>query len=672
MIIHEETEQLILKLLTESGLDNSYNAVGETKFTKTDGSEFYIQHIIQEYADTKKIPFPVAQSYFQQMMDKSIESMKPSLTINATMIDNVAESTAFNLLEEIETDTVEFSKRTFNELFQALKSDVPEFYPLSNMFEPKRIEPKIFFSPDPLYPEFNGVDTAACSPTAQLIFNVPFMKKLIKFAEVKGIVADPTKGHSSKYESQGGPIPDSYQYLEFLILHEIMHYANGDFFYEKALDLQGKLVNYVGDFVTNYSLVKSGYAQLPMGLFNDAINYDRQNSYQEMYDIVKAEMDKLSDQQKNDMQDEMDNQADDMPADGEGQDPNEKQKQQQKQQQKQDGDSQDGDSQDGSGSGDDKEKTPEEKKKDAEAAKQRAEDQKKKDEIFKKIDESHKTNQKKQAAAASKDKPKKADMPSMSDIMQDIESGGNNGGELSADGNPYELPEKKYTPKMNWKKLLKKMIPSGTVHDETYVKPSRRTTSSMVTVAQTGVGVVKPGTKENPSDKRGLCFVLDESGSTMDKIGEMKQSIIKLIEKNAKDLNGEMYFMKFSNDVHFFKIDLKKKKYGRIVNYNEFITKGRIDVKCTKNMADLFKSSYGGGTNFDSNIANIVLKLKTKLNFNTIIFSDTDIAYGQNAKTLKSVYKQLGPKAFALIGCDHNDYVAFAKLLGDKNNITHF
>jgi len=240
------------------------------------------------------------------------------------------------------------------------------------------------------------------------------------------------------------------------------------------------------------------------------------------------------------------------------------------------------------------------------------------------------------------------------------------------DGNPYELAERSYTPKLNWKQLLKKMVPSGTTKDETYSKPSRRSTSSMVTVAQTGVGVVKPGTKENPSDKKGLCFVLDESGSTMDKIGEMKASILKLMEKHSKQLNGTMYMIKFSNDVHFFKIDLKKMKYGRIINYNDFINTGRIDVKCTKNARDLFKSTYGGGTELDSKVANIVKKLKTKLNFNTILFSDSDVAYGSNAETLKSMYKQLGTKSFALIGCDNDDYKAFADLLGDKNNITHF
>jgi hypothetical protein len=256
--------------------------------------------------------------------------------------------------------------------------------------------------------------------------------------------------------------------------------------------------------------------------------------------------------------------------------------------------------------------------------------------------------------------------------IADMMSGQNNGtGNNSADGNPYAMDERQYTPKMNWKQLIKKFVPSGTVQNETYSKPSRRTTSSMVTVAQTGAGVVKPGMKEEDSDKKGLCFVLDNSGSTMGAIGEMQNDIMNLMKKHAKQLNGIMYVIKFSNDVHYFKVDVKKKKYGRITDIQEFVKTGKSDAKCDKPVSTLFKSTYGGGTELTSKVTNAVKTLKQKMNFNTILFSDTDIAYGENAKTLKSLYKIMGPKSFALIGCDKNDYKAFVDILGDKKNITH-
>ena len=732
MDLMREIEMIGSKYLAEAGLDYSHNKLGETVFTKTDGSEFYIQKIIQDYADAKKITKAKAQAKFDSMVAASLSKMKKSPKINGTMMDNIAESVAFELLEEMEMKDVKFEKRVFQELFQEVKSENPDFYPLSNAFEPKRVEPRIYYTPDPLTPEFSSIETAACTTDAKLIFNTPFMEKLMKFAQIKGIKADPTKLHGKKYESQGGNIPDAYLYCEFVLMHEIMHYANGDFFFEKAYNLNGNIVNYVGDFVSNYNLVKNGYAQLPIGLFNDEINYDRYSSYQQMYDVVEKELKKLSNKDQENMIDQLNKMGDEMAQDGEGADPEQGQNQGQPQDgqgqpqdgqgQPQDGqgsgsgsrdgeqsDSEKGEDGQGSGSGDgdsdkkdgqgsgDGQKTAEQKKKEEEEATARAKAReeaenngetsgkapidppngKKKGKIPDSIDKAIKANQESQSEAQSdtsrKTKtgmnPNAAKPGDLADMM----AGNNNGGNgLSDDGNPYELPERQYKPKLNWKQLLKKMVPSGTDKDETYTKPSRRTTSSMVSIAQTGSGVVKPGTKDTPSDKKGLCFVLDESGSTMDKIGEMKASILKLMEKNSKQLNGTMYMIKFSNDIHFFKIDLKKMKYGRIVNYNEFINTGKIDVKCTKNARDLFKSTYGGGTELNSKIANIVKKLKTKLNFNSIIFSDSDIAYGSNAETLKQIYKELGTKSFALIGTDITDYKAFADLLGDKQNITHF
>lgn len=749
------------KFLAEAGLDYGHKASGEIKFEKTDGSEFHIQSIIEQFADLKKISKDEAKAYFDAKVDEIVKNMEKSPKLNGTMIQNAAETVAFEMAEELPMEDVKFDKRVFADLFNYVKAEVPEFYPLSNVFETKRIEPTLAFTPDPLTPEYRGVTTAACTPTAVLIFNVPFMEKLMKYASIKGIKANPNKLHGKKYQSQGGDIPDTYQYAEFVLLHEIMHYANGDFYFEKAYDLDGQLVNYVGDFITNYNLVKSGYAQLPIGLFNDEINYDRYPTYQQMYDVVEEEMKKLSDQDQEKMRDQMDQMGDDMPEKGEGQDPNDQQQkngqgqngQDQQQQQGQsgqdqqqdgggegegqDGQSQQGDGQqgnqsgqqsgdgqqgdqksdgqsgggsgdgedsdkkdgengEGSGSGgdesDDKkdgkgkgkgDKEAEERAKQQKAAEDAGKssgtntnDGKQKKQIPKSIDDAMKGNADQlangQADTGRETKNAAGKEAANAGAIADMMSGANNGSGLnSADGNPYAMAERQYKPQLDWKKMIKKMVPSGTVQNETYAKPSRRTTSSMVSVAQTGAGVVKPGMKEEDSDKKGLCFVLDNSGSTMGKIGEMQNDIMNLMKKEGKKLNGVMYVIKFSNDVHYFKVDVKKKKYGRITEIEDFIKTGKSDVKCDKPVASLFKSTYGGGTELTSKVTNAIKTLKMKMNFNTILFSDTDIAYGENAKTLKAIYKVMGPKAFALIGCDKNDYKAFVDILGDKKNITH-
>src|SRR5574344_1627535 len=609
----KEIELITKHYLAEAGLDYSHNKLGETKFTKTDGSEDYIQAIIEATATSKNITKAEAQKIFDTHVAAAIKKMEKSPKINNTMMANIAESVAFELLDEIPNTDIKFEKRVFQELFQEVKSEVPEFYPLSNMFEPKRIDPSIYYSPDKLYPEFNSIGTAACTPDAKLIFNVPFMEKLMKFAVLKGIKASPKHLHGKKYESQGGKIPDSYLYCEFVLLHEIMHYGNGDFYYEKAYNLNGNIVNYVGDFITNYNLVKSGYEQLPIGLFNDEINYDRYPSYQRMYDIVEEELDKLSKDEQQDLMDQLDKMGDAMPANGQGAGDGQSQDgQPQDGQGSGDGQSQDGQgsgdgqpqdgqgsgdgqSQDGQGTGDEKnseddkkngggagkesdEEREEQKRKEAEAKadmqaqKERAKEQKEKEKEGKTSGTAPANGQPKGKVPDKIDETRKSNEQTLENAQQDVAretktgmnkdaispgaiasmmSGENNGtGKNSADGNPYALAERQYKPKMNWKQLLKKMVPSGLIQTETYAKPSRRTTSSMVSIAQTGSGVVKPGSKEESSDKRGLCFVLDNSGSTMDKIGEMQNDIMMLMAKEAKKLNGTMYVLKFSNDVH--------------------------------------------------------------------------------------------------------------------------
>lgn len=748
-----EMDEILKKYLMEAGLDYSHNKLGETKFTTTTGSEPYIQDIIKQYATAAKITVPAAEKIFKDASDKAISKMVKSPKMNGTMMQNIAESIAFDMLKAIPMEDIKFEKRVFQEIFQEVKSEVPEFYPLTNGFEPKRIEASIYYSPDKLYPEFNSIDTAACTPDAKLIFNVPFMRELVKFATLKGVKASSLHLHGKKYESQGGDIPDAYVYCEFVLLHEIMHYGNGDFYFEKAFNLNGNIVNYVGDFITNYNLVKSGYAQLPIGLFNDEINYDRYNSYQQMYNVVEDELNKLSPEDQKNMMDQLDDMGDNMPQNGEGSTPNNKPKDGQKQKgqgkpgepsdensEPQDGDGSgkgkpgdDQQSQDGAGSGSDGDKKQSDEEKDGsgdsgkesddkktdkkgssgDSAEDKAEQKRKEEEAkadmkaqserAKEQAENEKAGKTSGTAPSDLSKPKGEVPKSLDDIMKgkadalgnaqsdrtretqtgmnpdamkpgDIAammSGENTGtGKNSADGNPYNLGERQYKPKMNWKAMLKKMVPSGVIENETYSKPSRRTTSSMVTVAQTGAGVVKPGVKEEDSEKRGLCFVLDNSGSTMDKIGAMQNDIMMLMQKEAKKINGIMYVMKFSNDAHYFKIDIKKKKYARITDVAEFVATGKSSVKPDKPVAELFKSSYGGGTELTAKITMAVKTLFTQ-KFNVVLFSDSDIVGGNNSTQLKQIYNA-GKKQLALIGCDKNDYKNYVNLLGDKGNITYY
>ena len=263
--------------------------------------------------------------------------------------------------------------------------------------------------------------------------------------------------------------------------------------------------------------------------------------------------------------------------------------------------------------------------------------------------------------------PKPGDLSKM---MQDKQKGTGKG-KASADGNPYDIGERVYKPRLNWKAMLKKMVPSGVIREESITTPDRRSAAqTMVSISQTGTGRMKAGEKEEPGDKKGLCFLLDNSGSTMGKIGEMQGDIMRLIESQSGKLGNDLYVMKFSNDAHFFKVDIKKKKYGRITSIGEFVKKGKIKVKAETPIATLFKSTLGSKTVLSPKIT-MAVKTLIQHKFNVILFSDTDIVDGgDNQDQLKQLFS-LGKKQMALIGKDSDSYKAYVKVLGSKHQISH-
>ena len=64
----------------------------------------------------------------------------------------------------------------------------------------------------------SNINTAAATPKGEFLFNKKFMQELMDFAMVEGLHP---KG--KKYVSNGGNIPDCYAYIEFLIIHELLH-----------------------------------------------------------------------------------------------------------------------------------------------------------------------------------------------------------------------------------------------------------------------------------------------------------------------------------------------------------------------------------------------------------------------------------------------------------------
>ena len=195
-------------------------------------------------------------------------------------------------LKRLDIADVRFNEITFKNLVKAVQRENPAFFPLKPRGEIKMIyQLKTILVPDPRFKQYDSVTTAAATPTGDFVFNKDFMQQLMYYASAIGL-----KPKSSKYQSNGGTFPDNYAYIEFLIMHELLHYAYGDFATSKRFSQYSHTAhNWAMDFRSNYMLVKSGYEQLPIGLFSDDLNFDRKSTstYPKLIKVLDQELKKL-------------------------------------------------------------------------------------------------------------------------------------------------------------------------------------------------------------------------------------------------------------------------------------------------------------------------------------------------------------------------------------------
>jgi hypothetical protein len=249
-------------------------------------------------ANARQVPVEQVFKEIEDQVTKVKGIAQKAPTIYHTIVDNIYESELFSMFEKLDIpvpNVPAFSKVTFRKLTEFVRGEHNRFFPLRNFIEKRpHANPAYYYTDDPHDPDsktsrWASIKTAAATPNGEFIFNIPFCQKLMDWANLKGI-----KPKGRKYTAHGGPIPNEYCYIEFLIMHEYLHYSEADFYYQQIIpDAHPKIINYVGDFRSNYLLVKSGYEQLPIGLFCDKINYDRQNAYIDMYNAVKNEMEQM-------------------------------------------------------------------------------------------------------------------------------------------------------------------------------------------------------------------------------------------------------------------------------------------------------------------------------------------------------------------------------------------
>lgn len=303
--------------------DFSKKEKGQVSFKKSAVSDPHIVAIIKQISNETGVPPDVIADELQNSptVQRLNEVKKYSPLLYDTLAQNAIETAAFNKISEsiklqkMKFDSVKFDFKTFLKLCELIRRDhtpppgspstARGLFPLKAPGEQLRINnirPILVPTTNPDLKQFNQVTTAACTANGDFIFDKNFMQQLLNYGSAIDV-----KPQGAKYISNGGVIPDEYCYIEFLILHEVFHYIFGDFKsgsrYSQYLPISH---NWASDFRSNYFLVKNGYEQLPIGLFSDDLNFDREqtSSYEKLIRAVNDEMKKLPPELRNWVEDE--------------------------------------------------------------------------------------------------------------------------------------------------------------------------------------------------------------------------------------------------------------------------------------------------------------------------------------------------------------------------------
>lgn len=574
---------------------------GQVNFSSHSINDPHIQKIIDEIAQqTGKPKADIIKDIEDKVKEFDGVKAKAPLLYH-TIAQNIVENELFNAYDESNSTikaAPKFNRSIFFKLVRRIKADHDQFFPMRSFLNHKRLyNPVIILTPNPKYPHLNDVKTACATPRGEFAFYEPFLQKLIDWAHVKQI-----KPKSKKYVSNGGDIPDEYCYIEFVIIHEFMHYTYDDFHYQKMIkNANPQIINWVGDFRTNYLLVKSGYEQLPLGLFNDKINYDRQKTYKEMYDLVESEFKKLSKDQQAQVSSAMSEMSDDHnPGNRQG-------------------------------------KTMSEGEDISEK-----EAQEKIDNQNKKINGQMKDSKDKGSEEAQRSDSKERQQPSNSD---------NRGSKGNTETGSIDYS--KINPTFNWKQLIKKFISSADPEtEETYRKPSSRAITGAFQAMQGRPGAMKPGEVPTNLAKSKLLFCVDSSGSMSWMIEEIYANISNLLKTNAPLQNAEMTLLRFSSGYEVFKGFWKKNKAGKV---NSVLDNAK---NYGESWDTVFKQHYGSVTNFTSEItAELAKALENKVN--VMIFSDSDLTNGDNLIELVKLMKIKSKGQLFVIFDTRDTYIKF-------------
>jgi predicted metal-dependent peptidase len=574
----EPQSRLTQTLVLQEALSIKRKALGEVPFKESKLSDPHIREIVN--AASKKLGVPASEIDAKIKNEvKKIESFREySYIIYDTVAKNMVANAAFYLVKTLESDPafqarrVIFKMPVFAKLVKMVELEHRSFFPLRSPIEHNyiyHIAPITVPTSNPKLEKFNVVPTAAVYPTGQFVFNVNFMQKLLDYA-----VAEKLTPLGKKYASNGGPIPDPYAYIEFLIIHEMLHYTYGDFAAGNRLkSYSHKEHNWASDFRSNYMLVKSGYEQLPFGLFSDHINYDRQGTYEEMVRVVHDELKKLPKNKQKEFEEMAE--LDEHPQ---------------------------SDDEDTDQTGENKPREPSQ-------------------------DDIHREVQKKMG-----ERQEIGSDEEMRDREEGSGGGRGRGGSSGKDGmgglksRAEEIAQVK--PTISWKNLIKQMITSAGAQSvaTSYQRPGRKTISGIDVAATTGAMAVKPGEKLVDEPYTKICLVFDTSGSMYHNIPTVMAEAQSLLKQLGK-LSYSIGLVFFSDSTRNFQVNIGDDRYAEVPAISDLAS--AMPKNSEKGWRNLLTLGSTGGTYFSKEMTTQLGSLAAQ-DWNIIVFSDSDILGGDN------------------------------------------
>ena len=558
--------------------------------------------------------------------DKECAAIAPNMY--AGIAQNSAESAVFNALRQSKIEVEEAPKLsgiTLKALFYAVQVENKQFFPLRDFVKLKTLRgmPNLIPVPSASYPKFNNIDTACITPKGDIFINSGFAQALIDYAYLKGV-----KPKKKKYVCNGGDIPDEYCYIEFVIMHELLHYSYGDFYFDKILKASAREINYAGDYRSNYKLVASGYEQIPIGLFSDTINYDVQEKYKDMIDIIREETKKLRDANQQENEHEQDQHTDskgeqresDDSGGGDGDDSGGEEGEE-----NEDGDSGGDDSDDSDGGSSNKGTGSKQGtgKKNSKIGKDEEDIDSRAKEVDEEMSKSKDSSSDEINEAKDQEKNRKIDKSKLS----------NQGN----DGAKQEIDIANIEPKFNWRQLIKRAVMKAENDtEESYAKIHRSSITRVKLAVEQGEAATKPGELLRENFK--FALVIDSSGSMSHIIAQVFAEFTKLLK--STDLSGECLLYKFSDIFDIFVVNTKTKSAYHL---NRVTRK-----KGAKTTIGEALYHFGAGTDF-SDALRKELEKRIEEGYNILISSDSDILWTGNKENLMKLVKKAKRNVFVVL-----------------------